>query len=229
VAEDLIREHIRIVHEFLKYQITHDDASLQPVVHWRHFPDQGHSEVTVVTWDRDYLFARVTGSFAASGLTILKADIFTRADDIAVETFFVATERLEAVTDPRDIAAFEKILNQAMSAQEFDFNTVFARRAAKPRFPVYDSSEMPTKVLIDQNASRAHTLLDVQTADYPGLLYRIACAIADTGLDLVSARITTEKGAALDTFYLCGRDGKKIESEEVLSRLTDEVAKRIAS
>ena len=73
MSEELIREHIAIVHSFLKYQITHEDASLQPTVHWRNFSEQGHSEVIVVTWDREHLFARVTGSFAASGLTILKA------------------------------------------------------------------------------------------------------------------------------------------------------------
>lgn len=228
MSEDLIREHIGIVHGFLKYQITHDDASLRPVIHWRHFPEQGHSEVTIVTWDRDHIFAKVTGSFAACSLTILKADIFTRADDIAIETFYVATELLEAVTDQRDRTAFEKILFQAMSVEQFDFNTAFARKSAKPRFPAYDISEFPTLVSIDQRASRTYTLLDVQTADYPGLLYRIACAIADTGLNLVSARITTEKGAALDTFYLCGQDGKRIESEEVLTALTREVRKRIA-
>ncbi len=116
-----------------------------------------------------------------------------------------------------------------MSMEQFDFNTAFAKRAAKPRFPIYDSSEMPTKVSVDQRTSRSYTLLDVQTADFPGLLYRIACAIADKGIDLVTARITTEKGAALDTFYLCGRDGKKIESEEVLASLTEEVRKRIAA
>ncbi|HEY0257400.1 MAG TPA: [protein-PII] uridylyltransferase [Candidatus Methylacidiphilales bacterium] len=227
MSEDLIREHISIVHSFLKYQIMHDDASLQPAVHWRNFPEQGHSEVTIVTWDRDRIFARVTGSFAASGLTILKADIYTRADDIAIETYYIATDRLEAVIDPRDRATFEKILFQAMGTEQYDFNTAFAKRR-KPRSTIYDISEFPTQVSIDQRASRNYTLLDVQTADYPGLLYRIACAIADTGLNLVSARVATEKGAALDTFYLCGGDGKKIESEEVLASLTMEIRKRIA-
>jgi [protein-PII] uridylyltransferase len=227
MSEDLIREHIGIVHSFLKYQITHDDASLRPAVHWRNFPEQGHSEVTIVTWDRDRIFARVTGSFAACGLTILKADIYTRADDIAIETYYVATDRLESVTDPRDRASFEKILFQAMGTDQFDFNTAFAKRG-KPRLAIYDVSDFPTQVSIDQRASRNHTLLDVQTPDYPGLLYRIACAIADKGLNLVSARVTTEKGAALDTFYICDGDGKKIESEEVLASLTDEIRKRIA-
>ena len=229
MSEELIREHIAIVHGFLKYQLTHDDASLQPVVHWRNFPEQGHSEVTVVTWDRYHIFARVTGSFTACNLTILKADIFTRADDIAIETFYVSTERLEAVTDPRDREAFEKVLSQAMGMEQFDFPKAFAKRTVKPRFPIYDPSEMPTQVSVDQRSSRTHTLLDVQTADYPGLLYRIACAIADADLNLASARITTEKGAALDTFYLTDRSGKKIESEETLSALTREVRKRIAT
>jgi len=229
MSEDLIREHIAITHSFLKYQITHDDASLQPTVHWRNFPEQGHSEVTIVTWDRERIFARVTGSFAACGLTILKADIYTRADDIAIDTYYVATDRLEAVTDPRDRTAFEKILTQVMATEDFDFDTLFAKRT-KPRSSsfTYDASEFPTLISIDQRSSRTHSLLDVQTPDYPGLLYRIACAIADTGLNLVSARVTTEKGAALDTFYLCDKNGKKIESEEILSSLTKEVRRRIA-
>ena len=228
MSEEIIREHISIVHAFLKYQLTHDDASLQPIVHWRNFPDQGYSEVIVVTWDRERLFARVTGSFSACSLNILKADIFTRADDIAIETFYVATERLEAVTDPRDKAAFEKILGQAMSMEQFDFSKAFAKRVIKPRFPAYDPSEMPTRVSVDLRASRTHALLDVQTADYPGLLYRIASAIAESKLNLVSARVTTEKGAALDTFYLTDQMGRKVESDEVLGALIEEVRKRVA-
>jgi [protein-PII] uridylyltransferase len=227
MSEELIREHISIVHGFLKYQLTHDDASLKPIVHWRNFPEQGHSEVTIVTWDRYHIFARVTGAFAACNLSILKADIFTRLDDIAIETFYVSTERLEAVTDPRDRAAFEKILYQAMSMEQFDFPKAFAKRTVKPRFPIYDPSDLPTAVSVDQRASRTHTLLDVQTADYPGLLYRIACAIADSGLDLATARVTTEKGAALDTFYLTDTKGQKIESEETLQKLIEEVRKWI--
>ena len=229
MSEDLIREHIAIVHGFLKFQLTHDDASLQPIVHWRHFPEQGHSEVTVVTWDRYHIFARVTGSFAACNLTILKADIFTRNDNIAIETFFVATERLEAVTDQRDRTAFEKVLTQAMGMEQFDFGKAFAKKNGKPRFPVYDPSELPTHVSIDLRASRTHTLLDVQTADFPGLLYRIACAIADQGFNLASARITTEKGAALDTFYLTDTNGKKVEGETELANLIEEVRRRIAT
>ena len=67
--------------------IVHTPVETPRSVPWRTFPAPGPSAVIVVTWDRERLFARVTGSFAACGLTILKADIFTRADNIAIETF----------------------------------------------------------------------------------------------------------------------------------------------
>ena len=73
------------------------------------------------------------------------------------------------------------------------------------------------------------TLLDVQTADYPGLLYRIACALVENGVNIASARISTEKGAALDTFYLCDAGGKKITSEKALKDLTREIRERIVA
>ncbi len=68
----------------------------------------------------------------------------------------------------------------------------------------------------------------MQTADFPGLLYRIACAIADCEFDLSSARITTEKGAALDTFYLTDHRGHKVDDDETLANLIETVRKRIA-
>ncbi len=228
MSEDLVREHIAIVHNFLKYQITHEEASLQPIVHWRNFPDQGHSEVTVVTWDRYHIFARVTGAFAACNLTILKADIFTRADDIAIETFFVATERFEAVTDPRDRALFEKILNEAMNTDDFDFATAFAKRAPKPRYPT-----VRPEGAADEGVGGLALVADACAAGCAdGGLSRPALSHCvrhrDAGLNLTTARVTTEKGAALDTFYLTNERAKKIEDEDVLAGLIESVRKRIA-
>ncbi len=113
-----------------------------------------------------------------------------------------------------------------MSMEQFDFNKVFARGSAKSRTP-YDRSQMTTRVSVDLDESDKYTLLDVQTADYPGLLYRISLALVDAGVNIVSARITTEKGAALDTFYLCDKNGGKITSETLLAGLISEVEKRI--
>ncbi len=212
MSEDLIREHIAIVHSFLKYQIMHDDASLQPSVHWRNFPEQGHSEVTVVTWDRDRIFRRASPALSPPAASrFWKADIYTRVDDIAIETYYVAHRPARSRHRPAGTrAAFEKILFQAMGADQFDFNTVFAKRA-KPRPSVYDASEFPTPGL--GRSARPRAIIPCSTSRPPIIP---ACSTASPEPSPTRAstssppRVTTEKGGPRsNTFYLCGADGKK--------------------
>jgi len=82
-----------------------------------------------------------------------------------------------------------------MDMEQFDFTKAFAKRTIKPRFPVYDPPRCPPRSRSTLRASRTHALLDVQTADYPGLLYpHWPVAIADAKLNLSSARINHRKG-----------------------------------
>ena len=46
---------------------------------WRLHARNGHFELTVVTADRPYLFASITGTLAAWGMSIVKADAFANA------------------------------------------------------------------------------------------------------------------------------------------------------
>ena len=73
------------------------------------------------------------------------------------------------------------------------------------------------------------TLLHVQAPDRVGLLHALTGAIADEGLRIGVARITTEKGAALDSFSLLDREGRPVTDPERQQRLlqkTKEVVSR---
>jgi [protein-PII] uridylyltransferase len=59
--------------------------------------------------------------------------------------------------------------------------------------------------------------------DRIGLLYDILCAIGLFGLETLSARINTEKGAAIDTFYLTDASGEKVGNPELLEDLADKI------
>jgi [protein-PII] uridylyltransferase len=220
-TEDLIIRHIQLAHEFLFHQVMHEDASLKPTISWIDLPDQGHSLVTVVTWDRERCFARITGAFAASGLSILSADINTRDDNIVIDTFRVATDRLEAIVDPRDKKTFETNLNLAFGRTDYEFTTL-SPSANKP-LPGFEDAEFPTRIYFDHKSSRDYTLLDIQMPDQVGLLYRVACCLADNKIDIGFARITTEKGAALDTFYITDADGNKIMDDETIRKITQDI------
>ena len=60
----------------------------------------------------------------------------------------------------------------------------------------------PPTVRMLPSASRTATVLEVRAEDTPGLLHRIAAAIAGTGADIERARIATLGPQAVDVFYL---------------------------
>jgi len=59
----------------------------------------------------------------------------------------------------------------------------------------------------------------VQARDQIGLLYRLAKAIFDFGFDITFARIGTERGVAIDTFYIESANHEPIEDPERLRGL----------
>ena len=77
--------------------------------------------------------------------------------------------------------------------------------------------EVEPRVLVDNNASRTLTVLEVNGRDRPGLLYDVAKTLKDLGVVIVSAHITTYGERVVDVFYVTERDGQKPRSEERLN------------
>src|SRR5258705_12389483 len=63
-----------------------------------HHPDLGSSDLVVVTHDVPGLFSLIAGTLAAHGINIISAQIATRADGVAIDTFQVNDPTGEAVT-----------------------------------------------------------------------------------------------------------------------------------
>jgi [protein-PII] uridylyltransferase len=206
---------LTLAHRFMHLQLEEEEKALEPVVIWHNEPDRGYTSVHICTWDRAGLFSKIAGSLAAAGMNILSAQIFTRKDGIILDTFFVNDAQGAALAKKEEKEGFEKILNQAMTTGHVDFPALIAKRRAPNR--IYQSPEgdrMPTVIGFDNQTSTSSTVLDIETEDRVGLLYYISRTLADLGLDISLAKILTEKGAAVDTFYITTWDKKKIASEE---------------
>ncbi|MEN9634558.1 MAG: [protein-PII] uridylyltransferase, partial [Verrucomicrobiota bacterium] len=61
--------------------------------------------------------------------------------------------------------------------------------------------------------------IEVQARDQIGLLYRLAKTISDHSFDITFARIGTERGVAIDTFYIEGANHEPVETPERLLEL----------
>lgn len=216
----LVMRHLGAVHEFLERRISGTDT-LVPLVKWFDQPEEGHSEVIVVTWNRERLFSKIAGSFAVAGLNILSANIFTRRDDVVVDTFQVCNERMEAVSHPIDRSTFEKTLTEALGETEDHLNERIAEVGPTLWQRSLGEAEFPASLRVDQTSESGRTLIHVEAPDRVGLLHALTRAIADEGMQISGARITTEKGAALDTFLVEENSGEAVQAEDRLARLIE--------
>ncbi len=67
----------------------------------------------------------------------------------------------------------------------------------------------------------------VQAKDRLGLLYTIVQTLTRHGLDINLARISTEKGAAFDTFYVVNPDGEKVTDSDRLEHTRTDLIRAI--
>ncbi|MFZ5805940.1 MAG: [protein-PII] uridylyltransferase [Verrucomicrobiota bacterium] len=217
-SEALIARHIERVRDFLMRSLSADQEALKPLVEWIDRPSEGHSEVIVVTWDRAQLFSKIAGSFAMAELNILSADVFTREDHIVVDTFRVCTPRYEAVTHQVDRRVFEETLTRCLTNEAFDLRKALRQKQAAARVMI-EGAEFPTWIQVDNDTSSRYTLIHVRTPDRIGLLFEITSCLSHFDLVIFHSRITTEKGAALDTFYVSPPQGGKILDAEIQEKL----------
>jgi [protein-PII] uridylyltransferase len=85
-----------------------------------------------------------------------------------------------------------------------------------------------TKVVIDNDSSRDHSVIDVFTADRVGLLYVLARTFFELGLTVDLARISTEGHRAADAFYARTASGGRLEgarADEVVAALQEALAR----
>ncbi|MBN2506360.1 MAG: [protein-PII] uridylyltransferase [Verrucomicrobia bacterium] len=210
IAADLM--HIR---RFISLQPGGDTQGLEPVVLWQTERDRGYSQAKICTWDRPGLFSRITAAFSAAGINILAAQVFTRADALVLDTFFGTDARTGTPVSPDQRAQFERTLKQALTDHPFNLATlIHARRPARTPYQRLAGDGLPTAIRFDNTASATRTVIEIETEDRLGLLFALSHAMAGLQLDLSVAKILTEKGAAVDTFYVTERNGDKILAPE---------------
>ena len=210
--------HIRFFRELFTEFTSPDFDPRLPLIRWIPRAEQGHSEVWFCTWDRPDLLWHIAGSLAAVPLNILSADIFTRQDNLVLDVFRVCDTKFNAVSNPKEMEMVAKTLSQSLTAEEFHFTPLIARTRVKGQSMPQDF-DFPTRVRVNNDTNPLYSVVEVQCPDRLGLLYELLRAFSHLGVNIFTSRITTEKGAAIDTFYVNDEKGEKITDNIELNRL----------
>ncbi|MBI4272211.1 MAG: [protein-PII] uridylyltransferase [Candidatus Rokubacteria bacterium] len=202
-------EHVRMLRRL-------DGASA--VTELFHHPDLGSSDLVVVTRDVPGLFSLIAGTLAAHGINIISAQIHTRADGVAIDTFQVNDPLGETVTSQARWVRLVDALRVVITGEE-RVETLLERRRAAGRAAT--GAAGPPRISLDNELSDIATVLEVKCPDRLGLLYLITRTLSALDLDIASARIATEIDQALDVFYVHDRQGRKLEDPATLARVRE--------
>jgi len=199
----------------------------------RHHPRLGHSEVTITAADRPGLLATVAGVLAAHRIDIQHAEVFSTPSDAALGALAGRALDVFDVRGPDDgpvepvrWRAARRDLARVLAGEE-GLDALLARRLRASAVPQKPLPRLATKIVIDNDASRTHSVVDVFTADRVGLLHAVAKTLFELGLSVDLARIATEGHRASDAFYVRAPDGRRLEGE-LAGRVVDRLFAALA-
>lgn len=182
---------------------------------------QVHAEgqsLTVIDVDRPGLFSKVAGVLALSGLDVLAAEAFSDDDGSALCCFRVESRFESSPPWPKIRTELDKALSGqlALRARLAERAKTYGRRTPRQARPW---APFDNKIIFDNEASAAATVLEVRALDAIGLLYRITTAMAELNLDIRSAKVQTLGDHVVDAFYVRDSRGGKITDEGYLAEI----------
>jgi len=184
----------------------------------RHHPTLDVTEVVLYSPDHPGLFAHIAGAMALTGASIVDAKVFTLANGMALDTFWIQDISGRAFDSPERISKLTRRIKQAVKGSMWPAKELRAVRAnALPsRTGIFTVSPA---VIIDNKASTSHTVVEVNARDRQGLLHDVTSAITDLNLQIVSAHVSTYGERAVDVFYIKDVFGLKIDDPSKLRRI----------
>jgi [protein-PII] uridylyltransferase len=178
---------------------------------------RARTDMVLYAADHAGLFMKVAGALALSGASIVDARIFTTTDGMALDSFGIQNiEDRGAVADERRLKKVRDTIERALAGEIWLDRALASRRSLPARTEVF---QVEPRVLIDNNASRTHTVLEVNGRDRPGLLFEVAKALKEQGLVISSAHISTYGERVVDVFYVKDVFGLKLRQNAKLRRL----------
>ena len=198
-----------------------NSSDQQLLVDFKVDEDKKSTILVVMAADHPGLFSRIVGSVAMSGCSIVNARINTRHDGTILDQFRIQSHNRGAVTDSATQQRIASLVEQSLAGDISLFDKLQEKSAQlSPRLKVMI---VPPRVLVTNGRSKTHTVIEVNGADRPGLLYQITYHLLQLGLQVNSATVSTYGEKAVDVFYVKDVYGLQIEKPATQEKIKNDL------
>jgi [protein-PII] uridylyltransferase len=222
-------ESLRLVAQALRRYIQ---ASRTCAVEFVELGD-GFYEMAVAANDSPGLFAKIAGVISLSGLSVVSARAHTLNLDnpIALDLFSVQAPPHRSFSDEDRVIIEERLRAAASGKIALNYRLALKTREWKrqidsksERAGTVGNHRIAPSVHIDNECSRDYTVIEIQAGNRPRLLYDVASTLAELGLDIESAKISTMADTAADVFYVTDSRGQKISDADHIKEVREALA-----
>ena len=179
----------------------------------------GVHRATIIASDRPALFASLAGAISSFGMDILKAEAFSNAQGLILDTFVFSDPRHTLELNPTENDRLRQTLEDVVLGR-IETQQLLRSRGAPNRTK---KRTVQPHVHFDANACDSATLIEIIAEDRPGLLYDLSSAISKAGCNIDVVLIDTEGRKAIDVFYVATNGGK------LSSNIQDDLTQRLLS
>ena len=193
----------------------------------RYLPLKGNSELAIVAPDAPGVLAAIAGAITASRVDVLGAvlgHVQLPDERLVIDVFYVRD--LKGAAIPEDDPRWDRLLGDLRALLDGapdpgEVATLIARRRPRSGMPRRVTPGVITEIRIHDDSAQA-TIIEVSTLDRVGVLYAITQTLAELGLDISLAKVSTEGEKVSDVFYVT-RGGERLtdpaEREQLIARL----------
>ncbi len=200
--------------------ILKSTAADLPLVLVRQQSPRGGTEIFIYTHDQEHLFATTTQALDQLGLTILDARIMTANNGFTLDTYIVLEASGEPITSEHRLQEIPVILKQHLQSHGEKL-TGGTRRT--PRQLKYFAT--PTDITFSNDERNHRTVMELTTADRPGLLSHVGQALRESGVRLQNAKIVTFGARVEDVFFITDKNNHPLQTEAQYTHLRNAMLK----
>jgi [protein-PII] uridylyltransferase len=191
------------------------------------FPLKAHSELTIVAPDAPGVLATIAGALTANRVDVLGAvlgHVDLPTGRLVTDVFYVRDLKRAAIPD--DDPRWRKLGGDLRNLLDgppdpAKVAALIAQRRPRSGMPRRVTPAVVTEIRIHDDSTHA-TIVEVSTRDRVGVLHAITQTLADLGLDISLAKVSTEGERIADAFYVT-RGGRRLtddaDREALVARL----------